>query len=126
MGPARDTNHSANSPKLSTESIVLIQKDCHTGLSSIAPHMMSPSMRKKLEDNAKDQKNLLSLKKYSTVLNMLIQSSETDVEYATFPMKLWQFQEDVFQVDQKEKDFYTIVALVVIDYWGLFKRTGFD
>jgi hypothetical protein len=83
-------------------------------------------MRKKLEDNAKDQKNLLSLKKYSTVLNMLIQSSETDVEYATFPMKLWQFQEDVFQVDQKEKDFYTIVALVVIDYWGLFKRTGFD
>ncbi|KAI9005467.1 hypothetical protein CLU79DRAFT_806723 [Phycomyces nitens] len=120
MGPARALNHSQNQPKLSTTYFESVQKRCFIAISSVSPFLIPDFLREVLDTNRTDQKALKGLNTFPNVLHILKQVMDDDVEYATFPQFLWEYQ------ILWKLPFFSTIAIIMTDFWGLFKRTAFN
>ncbi|GAA5795429.1 hypothetical protein HPULCUR_000786 [Helicostylum pulchrum] len=113
MGPSRDINYS---PKLTIKDIESMQKNCFMGISSMPVYLMTPLIHETLKMNSKNQKELMNLKQFSNVFVILKQMMEPGVDYNTFPMKIWNNQEQSLTWNPPEKDFYSHIAIILTDY----------
>ncbi|EIE82629.1 hypothetical protein G6F55_000995 [Rhizopus delemar] len=126
MGPARLINHSPNQPKLSTIHIENVQNNCFIAISSMPLFLMPPFLREVLNSNYADQKVLKSLGNFPSVLRILNQMMDDNVEYSTFPQNLWSFQSQAIMWSPLENEFFSVIAIIMTDFWGLFKRIDFN
>lgn len=126
MGPARIINHTQNLPKLQNVHIEVIKKKCYIAISSMPVSMIPSFLRKELEKNQANEKAFASLGRFPHVLTAIKHMMDEDVVYETFPMNLWSFQAQAITWSTEENDFYSVVSIVLTDFWGLFKRDTFN
>ncbi|KAI9265471.1 hypothetical protein EDC94DRAFT_693140 [Helicostylum pulchrum] len=126
MGPARIINHTQNLPKLQNVHIEVIKKKCYIAISSMPVSMIPSFLRKELEKNQANEKAFASLGRFPHVLTAIKHMMDEDVVYETFPMNLWSFQAQAITWSTEENNFYSVVSIVLTDFWGLFKRDTFN
>ncbi|CAO3700431.1 unnamed protein product [Rhizopus stolonifer] len=126
MGPTRLINHSPNQPKLSTMHIESIRNSCFIAISNMPLSLTPPSLREALNSNRDDQKCLKGLGNFPNVLKILRQLMGDDVEFEKFPQKLWNFQTEAITWSPLENRFFSSIAIILTDFWGLFQRLNFN
>ncbi|KAI9344459.1 hypothetical protein BD770DRAFT_397580 [Pilaira anomala] len=126
MGPpARDINHEASLPKLTLAQVKAISKTCHLALSSMPLYQVPALLREALSNHVSDQQALRSLNKYQELLRILKKLLDDDVDEPTFPCTLWSFQAEARTWVEAERMLFSVVGIIMTDFWGLFKRHSF-
>lgn len=126
MGPARLINHFINQPKLSAMHIENIQNSCFVAISNMPLSFIPPSLRETLNSNRADQRCLKGLASFPNVLKILRQLMGDDVEFEKFPQKLWSFLTEAVTWNPLENKFFSAIAIILTDFWGLFHRRDFN
>ncbi|KAI9032749.1 hypothetical protein CLU79DRAFT_802028 [Phycomyces nitens] len=102
MGRSRLINHTPNLPKK-----VLY---CYIAISDMPLSLVPLYLRDALNNNRVDQKALQGLGRFPNVLNLLKDLMTGDVEFKDFPLAL----------------FFSTIAIILVDFWGLFQRVDFN
>jgi hypothetical protein len=126
MGPSRLINHTPNLSKLLITDIENVQDKCHIAISNIPLSLMPLSLRDALNNNRADQKTLQGLGKFPNVLKLLKDLMAGDVQFENFPLDVWHFKSEALAWGALEINFFSTIAIILTDFWGLFQRLDFN
>ncbi|KAG1173614.1 hypothetical protein G6F46_004492 [Rhizopus delemar] len=126
MGPSRLINHTPNLPKLLITNIENVQDKCHIAISNMPLSLMPLSLRDALNNNRGDQKALQGLGKFPNVLKLLKDLMAGDVQFENFPLDVWRFKSEALAWGSLESNFFSTIAIILTDFWGLFQRLDFN
>lgn len=126
MGPSRLINHTPNLPKLLITNIENVQDKCHIAISNMPLSLTPLSLRDALNNNRADQKALQGLGKFPNVLKLLKDLMAGDVQFENFPLDVWRFKSEALAWGSLESNFFSTIAIILTDFWGLFQRLDFN
>ncbi|KAI7847480.1 hypothetical protein BDC45DRAFT_575809 [Circinella umbellata] len=84
------------------------------------------SLRGVLNNNRADQKALQGLGKFPNVLKLLKDLMADDVPFENFPLNVWRFKSEALAWGSLESNFFSAIAIILTDFWGLFQRLDFN
>lgn len=87
--------------------------------------LMPLSLRDVSNNNRADQKALQGLGKFPNVLIRLKGLIADDVQFENFPLDVWRLKSDALAWASLESNFFSTIAIILTDFWGLFQRLDF-
>jgi hypothetical protein len=99
---------------------------CVVAISDIHVSEMPEALSHTLTQNLDDQQALGSLQKLPNLLPILRALLDDSTKYETFPTEIWKHQAAAVKWIPQEQELYSVLGMILTDYWGLLKRLAFN